>query len=335
MDVRVATGVEVRFVSDDGVEERPVEELASLLERDDGLVWVDIPNCDEAAARMLAEVFDFHPLAIQACVERNAVPKVRAYRDHIFVILHAPEFGTGGHVHYVELDQFIGPRYVVTVHGPVNPAVTEEATQRETRAVLRRIQTGRLRPRSPFELSYAIVSALAQGQEAFVETVTREVWPLEQRVTSGHLGDPEQFLEELFGTRHALLAVSNMASLGHQIYQRMSALGRFIPPDCQPLVADLVDQFARVSGVADGQIRYLEGVIEFYKARTDTKVTIAAERLALIAVLTLPITALSSVYGMNIIVNDQTDFPHLAVVVAAMVAISAVLLRWARQQGWW
>jgi magnesium transporter len=335
MDVRVATGVEVRFVSDDGVEERPVDELASLLERDDGLVWVDIPNCDEAAARILAEVFEFHPLAIQACVERNAVPKVRAYRDHVFVVLHAPELGRGGHVHYVELDQFIGPRYLITVHGPVNPAVTPEATQRETRAVLRRIQAGRLRPRSPFELSYAIVSALAQGQEAFVELATREVWPLEQRVTSGHLGDPERFLEELFGTRHALLAVSNMATLGHQIYRRMSALGRFIPQDCQSLVADLEDQFARVAGVADGQIRYLEGVIEFYKARTDTKVTIAAERLALIAVLTLPITALSSVYGMNIIVNGETDFAHLAVVLAAMIAISAVLLRWAKQQGWW
>jgi magnesium transporter len=327
--------MDVHFISDDGIQQHPVGDLERLLTRDDGLVWVDIPVADEEAAQVLSEVFDFHPLAIRACIERNAVPKVRAYRDHIFVVLHGPELGKGGHVHYVELDQFIGPRYLVTVHGPVNPAVTPEAAQRETRAVLGRIQAGRLRPRSGFELSYAIVSALAQGQEGFVETVTREVWPLEQRVTSGHLGDPEQFLEELFGTRHALLAVSNMATLGDQIYQRMSALARFIPPDCQPLVADIEDQFDRVTGVADGQIRYLEGVIEFYKARTDTKVTIAAERLALIAVLTLPITALSSVYGMNIIVNDRTDFPHLAVVLAAMVAISIILLRWAKQQGWW
>jgi magnesium transporter len=327
--------MDVRFVSDEGIiQQHPVEDLASLLAREDGLVWVDIPVCDQEAAQVLSEVFGFHPLAVQACIERNAVPKVRAYRDHLFVILHAPELGTGGHVHYVELDQFIGPRYVVTVHGPVNPAVPPEAAQRETRAVLGRIQAGRLHPRSAFELSYAIVSALVQGQEGFVETVTRQVWPLEQRVTSGHLGDPEQFLEELFGTRHGLLAVSNMATLGHQIYQRMAALARFIPPDCQPLVTDLEDQFARVAGVADGQTRYLEGVIEFYKARTDTKVTIAAERLALIAVLTLPITALSSVYGMNIIVNDHTDFPHLAVILAVMTAISAVLVRWAKRQGW-
>ena len=327
--------MDVRFVSDEGIQQHPVGELERLLARDDGFVWVDIPSCDEEAAQLLAEVFGFHPRDVRTCIERNAVPKVRAYRDHIFVILHAPELGTGGHVHYVELDQFIGPRSVVTVHGPLNPAVPPEAAQRETRAVLGRIEAGRLRPRSPAEVSYAIVSALAQGQEAFVETVTRQVWPLEQRVTSGHLGNPEQFLEELFATRHALLAVSNMATLGHQLYQRMSALARFVPPDSQPLVADLEDQFARVAGVADGQIRYLEGVIEFYKARTDTKVTIAAERLALIAVLTLPITALSSVYGMNIIVNDRTDFPHLAVVLAAMLIISAVLLRWAKRQGWW
>jgi magnesium transporter len=327
--------MDVRFVSDEGIQQHPVGELERLLARDHGFVWVDIRVCDEGAARVLSEVFGFHPLAVQACIERNAVPKVRAYHDHIFVVQHAPELGEGGHVHYVELDQFIGARFVVTVHGPVNPAVPPEAALRETRAVLGRIEAGRLRPGSPAELSYAIVSALAQGQEAFVETVTRQVWPLEQRVTSGQLGDPEQFLEELFGARHGLLAVSNMATLGHQIYRRMSTLGRFIPADRQPLVADLEDQFARVAGVADGQVRYLEGVIEFYKARTDTKMTIAAERLTLIAVLTLPITAVSSVYGMNIIVNDRTDFPHLTVVLAAMLVISAIVLRWAKRQEWW
>jgi Mg2+ and Co2+ transporter CorA len=327
--------MDVRVVSDEGIRQHPVQDLGALLAREDGLVWVDIPVCDEEAARVLSEVFGFHPLAVRACIERNAVPKVRAYRDHVFVILHAPELGKGGHVHYVELDQFIGPGYLVTVHGPYNPAVSPDAAERETRAVRKRLEAGRLRPRSSFELSYAIVSALAQGQETFVETVTREVWPLEQRVTSGHLGNPEEFLEELFATRHALLAVSNMATLGNQIYRRMSALGRFVPAEGQPLVADLEDQFARVTGVADGQIRYLEGVIEFYKARSDTKVTIAAERLALIAVLTLPITAVSSIYGMNVIVNDRTQLGQLTVVLVIMMIISAILLRWAKQQGWW
>jgi hypothetical protein len=33
-------------------------------------------------------------------------------------------------------------------------------------------------------------------------------------------------------------------------------------------------------------------------------------------------------------VNDRTDFPHLAVILAVMIAISAILLRWAKRQGW-
>jgi Mg2+ and Co2+ transporter CorA len=63
--------------------------------------------------------------------------------------------------------------------------------------------------------------------------------------------------------------------------------------------------------------------------------TIAAERLAVIAAITLPITSLSSVLGMNVIVNDSTKWIQLIILLLIMLAISLVLLRWARKQGWW
>ena len=63
--------------------------------------------------------------------------------------------------------------------------------------------------------------------------------------------------------------------------------------------------------------------------------TVAMERLAVIAAVTLPITAIASVYGMNVIVNERTHYAQLGVLVAVMVAISLTLLRWARRQGWW
>jgi hypothetical protein len=33
-------------------------------------------------------------------------------------------------------------------------------------------------------------------------------------------------------------------------------------------------------------------------------------------------------------VNDRTDFPHLAVVLVVMAAMSATLLRWTKRHGW-
>jgi magnesium transporter len=63
--------------------------------------------------------------------------------------------------------------------------------------------------------------------------------------------------------------------------------------------------------------------------------TIAAERLAVIAAVTLPITALSSVIGMNVIVNDSTRWGVLLLLLSIMLVMSTTLLVWARRKGWW
>ena len=317
------------------VETHRIGDVPTLLLREDVLVWVDIPECSDEAVTLLTDVLHCHPLAVRDCMERNRVPRVRVYPHQLLLILHGPERGPSGHVHYIELDQIIGDKYVVTVHGPINPAVDPEVALRETEAVHRRLTSGRLRPRSPFELSYAIVTAMAHSLERFIEELTREVWQLEQRVTGGHMGNPEEFLEELFQARHGLLAVRTMGALGAEVYGRVAALGDHIPAADLPLVTDVVDQLTRIRGLADGEREYLQGVIEFYRARAETKMTIAAERLAVIAVVTLPITALSSIYGMNIIVNDRTHLPALIGVLAVMAVMSAMLLTWAKRRGWW
>jgi magnesium transporter len=330
-----AAWMDVHLITDAGVEACTMEGLPELLEERRGLVWVDIPRVDAEAARVLAEVFRFHPLAIQDCENRNHVPKVHVYPDHVFVALHSPELGKGGHVHHLELDQFVGPGYLVTVHGPLDPEVIPSLAFRETSAVLKRVQAGRLRPGSSFELSHAIVSSMTRHQEEFLGILALEVGLLEQRVMGEEHEDPEQFLEELFRARHGLIAVKTMAALSREIYGRMATLTRFVPADAQPMVADVADQFERIKGMADGETEFLQAVIEFHQSRTNTKMTIAAERLAVIAAVTLPITAISSVYGMNIIANDRTDFLHLAAVLLVMATISATLLRWAKRQGWW
>jgi Mg2+ and Co2+ transporter CorA len=263
------------------------------------------------------------------------MPKVHIYPDHVFVALHSPELGKGGLVHHLELDQFVGPGYLVTVHGPLDPEVIPGLEFRETNAVLKRIQAGRLHPKASFELSHAIVSALTRHQEGFVGILALEVGLLEQRVMGDSDDDPEEFLEELFRARHGLIAVRTMAALSAEIYGRMATLTRFVPADALPMVEDISDQLGRIKGLADGETAFLQAVIEFHESRTNTKMTIAAERLAVIAAVTLPITALSSIYGMNVIVNEKTHYVQLAVVLAIMAGMSALLLRWAKRQGWW
>lgn len=48
-----------------------------------------------------------------------------------------------------------------------------------------------------------------------------------------------------------------------------------------------------------------------------------------------PVTAISSVVGINFVSSNTDRFFPLAVVVVVMVALSLVLLRWTKKQGWW
>jgi magnesium transporter len=157
--------------------------------------------------------------------------------------------------------------------------------------------------------------------------------------------DPQKFLSELFAPRHELLTIKTMAitrcsirstltgNLGDHL--RAIKLTTFAPPEGLERMRDVLDQYETVARISEAQMRFQQGVTEFYRARTDTKMTIAAERLAVIAAITLPITSLSSVLGMNVIVNDSTRWMPLIILCLIMLAISLVLLRWTRKLGWW
>jgi len=164
--------------------------LGALLARSGGFVWVDLPVGDPDTERVLTDVFAFHARAVRDSLERNAVPKTHVYPDHVLLVLHAPEAGEAGHVHYLELDQFVGSRYLVTVHGPTNPAVDPAAALRETGQVAARLDAGRLRPASPYALSTSIVSALTSRMRDQLADRTTDVWRFEQEVTAGQHGDP-------------------------------------------------------------------------------------------------------------------------------------------------
>ena len=96
-------------------------------------------------------------------------------------------------------------------------------------AVLERIQAGRLRSATPSQLSHAIVTVLTREQEDFIETLTKDVWQLEQQLTGGDVGDPEKYLNELFRARHGLLAVRTMGAQSGAIYHSMTTLTGISP----------------------------------------------------------------------------------------------------------
>jgi Mg2+ and Co2+ transporter CorA len=334
------------FTPGAGVERYNLDALGGLLARDAGFAWIDLSEADDRARGVLEGTFAFHPLAVRDCFEATPVPKIHAYPDHLFLVLHAPLAGHGGHVHMLELDQFIGQRYLVTVHeSPTDREFAEQDTLRETGLVLGRIDADRFLPTTPGELSYAIVAALVRRMEQHVWTVAKRVADLERRVIDDDRGDPHGLLEDMFRMRHELLSVRTIAVQSREVYARVNGLvGRETPSEGRQSYVglldpsdseDLVRQFERVRGTVDGEREFLDGVVDFFQTRTTTRIHFAMERLALLTAILLPITAIASIYGMNIIVNAETQATQVVVVIVLMALVTAGMLAWTKRLGWW
>jgi Mg2+ and Co2+ transporter CorA len=325
----------VRYVTPARVEVGESGDLGPWRDRHDGFLWIDLDGCDEESAVMLREEFRFHPQAIQTCRERTHLPTFHGYRDYWFVVVHRPLIGHAGHVHLLQLEQFIRDDTLVTLHGPHNPEVEAHEVGRDTEELRARLDSGRLLPKTPSELSHALVSGLARETRDVLGRIASSIAELEQQVMADDLRQPEKLLERMFLVRHELVTIRTMAAHTHEVFERMARVGDTPAFDDRVLMSDLSDRFGRVSKIGDGERDFLAGVIDYYQTRTATKMTVAMERLAVLAAVTLPVTAIASIYGMNVIVHDSTDPAQLGIVLGVMGAISAALLSWTKRQGWW
>jgi Mg2+ and Co2+ transporter CorA len=325
----------VRLVSNGGVMEKSVEEIPVLLKREDGFVWLDVPQWTVEIDGLLAAELNLHPVAREYCRVRNHMPMVHGYRDHVFMVLHRPVVLGQGETRLVELDLFVGDRFVVTVHKRDEVSVAAVEGVSEIEETLARIGAGRIAPRTPVELTHALVSLMALRQRLLVQDVAVRVSEVEDKVLHQQLTNPEHALEEMFLVRYELLSVRTTAAHSEEVLARARKLLGPGHHDDEVQLADLQDMFRRVHRMTDSEQELLAGVIDLYRTRNDTKLTIASERLAVLAAITLPATAISSVYGMNVIVNPHTEPVQLTVVLIIMAAISGVLLRWTKKQGWW
>ncbi len=348
-------GVTVSLITPEGVERRDAQELPALIADAANLVWVDLPACALGDAERLRDIFGFHPLALRDTVERNHVSKLHVYADHVFLALHSPEIGPHGHVHYVELDQFIGRNSLVTVHGPYASLVAAETASLDTDGALRRIAAGATHPATPFEISSAIVASMIRRQIDLVARLAKRSGELEQRLTSDAFdiagGDAtaiEDFVEDLFETHHQLLAVRTIAAHSATAYDRMAHTLTAVDDSVRRDLADFADRFEQVVSMADGQREFVNGVIQFLRTKIDIHMALTADAdaktgvrqnddmrkiSAWVGIVAVP-TAVTGFFGMNVPYPGFGTLPGFLVSLGVMLAGAAVLYVFFRRRRW-
>src|SRR6188768_2077578 len=98
------------------------DELPDLLADQSNVVWVDLkgekPEDIEEAKDVLLNVFKFHKLTVEDCIETRNQPKIEPFDTYLYFIVHGIKPGETGPTNFVtkELDGYLGSNFVVTFH---------------------------------------------------------------------------------------------------------------------------------------------------------------------------------------------------------------------------
>lgn len=300
---------------------------------DKGLhVWIDLENATDAEARPILEgVCDFHPLAIEDCIQPSDRPKVDEYDRYLFMVIHAVDFTRGDQgFRTTELNIFMGKDFLVTYHNDPLRSVTS--------TVDRVLKNSVAVAKAPDRLAYTILDLLVENYQPVIEELSGEIEDLERKVLSAK---SKNIPNEVLRVKNEVQKLRQIIAPQREVIARF-ARGEFsfVRQHLLPYYRDLYDHLMRISDFADTYRDSLTNVLQVHLNLQQMQVNQVIKVLTVLATLAMPILIITSFYGMNLphfppLPPDSNRVPEAYLWVFGVTIGTTFLLYWyLKRKGW-
>ena len=310
--------------------EPSLERLGPLRAEADVTVWLDLesPTADEA--KVLADVFHFHPLAIEDALQDYGHPKIDTFDDHVFIIVHGIDFSKldlerSMEIGLLELDIFVGEGYLVTHHG--DPAV------RSIRDLHKDVVETSHRPWNSVRLLHRLLDRLVDNFLPVMDQIGAKLEVLEDRIIHNPAPD---LLEQVLEAKKSIQRLRRMTAHQRLILESL-ARGHLelIPRESLAFFRDIFDHFVRVADLAEAYREGAQSAVEAYLSMSANKTNDIMKVLTQISTIMLPLTFIAGIYGMNFDHMPELHWVHgYPFAVGLMVVTAVALLVWFRRRRW-
>lgn len=286
--------------------------------------WLDLADPTPEEYGWLAEIFHFHPLAVEDCMHYSQRPKLEQYSDHLFMVTHMVRAVHDDAVDMPEVDIFVRDKYVVTVHR--DQSVLSGVAQRCRAGSI--LQNGRV----DF-LVHAVLDTLTDSYFPALETCSDTIDALEEAIIAGSDGE---LAEQIAVSRRKLLTMQHRINPQVDILLRLAQRHYpFVGDDAAPYFQDVFDHATRISQLLAHSRELLGHAFEMSLAGAAHKTNDVMRRLTVVSTFFLPLTFLVGVYGMNFRFMPELywRYGYLAIWVL-MLAIAGGMWASFRRQKW-
>ncbi len=268
----------------------PAAEISDYCMVKENVVWADVSDPTGQDFLDLAEEFGFHPLSIEDCQKAHQRPKVEEYAGYYFIVLYEAELvGPNDDLELRELNIFLGPNYLVTVHSrPIRAIDTAKRLWHEW--------TDRAEHGAGL-LSYLLIDAIVDDYMPLLDVLSDRMDDLEDQIFGEFRSES---IQDIFRIKKQLLYLRRSITPLRDVFNTLLRREQPIfPRETHVYFQDVFDHIIRVADTIDTLRDMLGSTMDAYLSVSGNRMNMVMKRLTSIATILMSVTLIAGIYGMN------------------------------------
>lgn len=278
------------------------------------MVWIDIENPDKHDTKWLKDMFDFHRISLEDLLHSSQRSKLEEYENYALIVLHNV-VSMNTKIATTELDLLLTKNMVITSHfGQLKPI---DRIIKNPECIIK--------PRADFIL-YLIADKIVDDYFPILGKIDDKIEFLEKKI----FAHPDIMISNrLFDLKKATLQLRKLMASEREVYNiLMRTEFPYTHPSMYIYFRDIYDHMFRIVENADMQRDMITTTLEAYLSIVSNKLNEIMKTLTIIATIMMPLTLITSFYGMNFKYIAEFEWKYgyfYVLIVMAVITISMLL----------
>jgi magnesium transporter len=295
----------------------------------DHVDWINVNGLhDVAIIDRISEYFCLHPLTREDIVSVGQRPKVEFYDDYVYIVLRMLNVDK-------ETSEVVDEQVSLILSGN-NVISFQERDDGDVFDIIReriRLGKGRVRRMNADYLVYCLMDVIVDHYFVILEHYGEEIERLEEELADNPnrsiLERINRFKREMIFLRKAVWPLREVLSLCQR-----EASGQFSPP-VVTFLRDVYDHSIQVIDTIESYRDLLTSMLDVYLSSISNRTNETMKVLTIIATIFIPLTFITSIFGMNFEFMPELHWRYsYPVVWLVMIIVTVGLLIYFKRKDW-
>lgn len=288
--------------------------------------WVNVTKNSEKEVKYLEKEFNFHPLDLKDCLPPIQRPKLINRGNYLFMILLFPVFDRKSKIiHASEVDFFIAPKKIVTVH-------TNELTPLQD--IFLKCERKNLKCNNPAVLLHQILNELLTGCFPMLVHINTDIDNIEEKMRAEF---EKGTITEILRIKTNIVNFRKTMQPHKQVIRSLLAnASNFFPTkELSAYFDNLVNYTKEIWDLLDNYKDTIDALHETNVSLIDFRINEIMKTLTIFSVIVFPLTLLAAIFGMNTQGMPLVDHPYGFWIILTMMLFGALGLLWFFERKKW